>query len=150
MSDRRIDVNNTFIDKTTLFERKYDKSIDVFGDIDSIYKELRYIGELPIINCDKISSENLSWTSIKWALEKEDGTRILVSDKYSIDEIWEKDLNDLALESGTKLLIKALLPTEGTKGNVFLQYVPHIQTTAHFQLNGNALNANVIFIGINQ
>lgn len=150
MSDRRIDVNNTFIDKTTLFEKKYDKSIDVFGEIDSIYKELQYVGDLPIINCDKINSENLSWTSIKWALEKEDGTQILVSDKYSIDETWEKDLNDLALETGTKLFIKALVPTEGTKGNVILQYIPHSETTAYFHLNGNAFNTNLSFIGINQ
>ncbi|MEG2936207.1 MAG: hypothetical protein RR844_06940 [Clostridium sp.] len=150
MSDGRIDVNNTFIDKTTLFERKYDKSIDVFGEIDSLYKELCYVGELPIINCDKISSENLSWTTTKWALEKEDGTRILVSDKYSIDETWEKDLNELSLETGTKLFIKALISFEGTKGNVILQYVSQSETTACFHLNGNAFNANLSFIGINQ
>lgn len=136
--------------ETSIFDKKYTKSIDVYGEIDTLYKELSYGGSLPIIQCHALNCENLIWTSVKWTLYKEDGTKVLESDKYSIDEVWHKKLLDLELLPNTPLILKANISNNYNPSNVILEYNPHSKNIAYFQLVGNTLNINLNFIGTHE
>lgn len=149
MKDKSLEFENKKYE-TTIFDKKYAKSIDVFGEIESLYKELSYQGTLPIVQCHSINCENLIWASVKWILLKEDGTRILESDKYSVDEVWHKELGGLNLPVNTKLILKAVATNNANTSNVILQYDPSSENIAYFQLNGNTFNINLNFIGTHE
>lgn len=147
MVEKHIEINN-HLQKNNIFEKKCANSIDIYGEIESIYKELKYEGDAPIIQCDAISGENLSWTATKWLLYTEDGKKIFESGKFTIDNTWEFDLNELGLSPNTKIILKAHSTDEASKSNVILQYTPSSKITAHFKLNGNAFNTHLNFLGV--
>lgn len=147
MSEKYTGLKKDF-NEAHLFQKKYNKSIDVYGEIDSIYAELKHEGIKPIIQCDVISSENLSWIAACWALEKEDGTLIFESDKYTIDNNnCEINLNKLSIDPTTILIFKARTTGEYNSARVLLEYIPNSNTIAFFELNGNSFHTNLNFVG---
>ena len=115
---------------------------------------LRYHGYVPsattppVLRCSGATGYNDNLNIVKWALIKETGGTIYISDRYRSSKRWTLNFSDIDMPIGTRVLVKSVvIAGADSQAYILLEYDPTTTAIAKFTAEGSAIESMVMYKG---